>query len=90
MRFDLVDLRLFTAAVDAGSITRGAEAAHLALPSASARIAGMEAALGAPLLLRGRRGVVPTAVGRTLYDHAKAIGARSRRCAETCAPSRGA
>ncbi len=76
MRFDLVDLRLFAAAVESGSITRGAEAAHLALASASARIAGMEAALGVPLLERGRRGVVPTAAGRALLHHAKTIGAQ--------------
>jgi len=76
MRFDLVDLRLFAAAVESTSITRGAEAAHLALASASARIVGMEAALGVPLLERGRRGVVPTAAGRALLLHAKTIGAQ--------------
>jgi hypothetical protein len=31
MRFDLVDLRLFVAIVEAGSISKGAHAAHLAL-----------------------------------------------------------
>ena len=31
MRFDLVDLRLFVAIVEAGSISKGAEGAHLAL-----------------------------------------------------------
>ena len=76
MRFDLVDLRLFVAVVESGSITRGAEAAHLALASVSARIAGMEAALGVRLLERGRRGVMPTAVGRALLHHAKTIGAQ--------------
>ena len=76
MRFDLVDLRLFVAAADSGSITGGAEAVHLALASASARIAGMEAALGVPLFRRGRRGIAPTAAGQALYAHAKAIGAQ--------------
>lgn len=76
MPFDLVDLRLFAAAVDGGSITRGAETVHLALASASARIAGMEAALGVPLVRRGRRGIVPTAAGRALLAHARAIGAQ--------------
>ena len=76
MRFDLVDLRLFAATVDRGSITLGAEAVHLALASASARIAGMEAALGVPLLQRGRRGVAPTAAGRSLYGHARTVGAQ--------------
>jgi DNA-binding transcriptional LysR family regulator len=74
MRFDLVDLRLFVAIVEAGSITGGAEAAHLALASASARVTGMEAALGVSLLDRRRRGVVPTAAGRALLRHARLIG----------------
>jgi DNA-binding transcriptional LysR family regulator len=75
MRFDLMDLRLFVAIVEAGSISKGAEAAHLALASASARVSGMEATLGLSLLDRGRRGVVPTAAGRALLHHARSIGA---------------
>jgi len=38
MRFDLTDLSLFRHVVEAGSITRGAERAHLALAAASTRI----------------------------------------------------
>jgi DNA-binding transcriptional LysR family regulator len=79
MRFDLVDLRLFVAIVEAGSISKGAERAHLALASASARVSGMEAALGASLLDRGRRGVVPTAAGRALLHHARSIGTAVER-----------
>ncbi|RVT93059.1 LysR family transcriptional regulator [Sphingomonas crocodyli] len=75
MRFDLVDLRLFVAIVEAGSISKGAEKVHLALASASARVSGMEAMLGVALLDRGRRGVVPTAAGRSLLHHARSIGA---------------
>jgi DNA-binding transcriptional LysR family regulator len=48
MRFDVVDLRLFLHVAEAGSITHGAERASLALASASARIRGMEEALGTP------------------------------------------
>jgi DNA-binding transcriptional LysR family regulator len=73
MRFDLTDLRLFRHVVESGSITRGAERTHLALASASARIRGMEAALDLPLLKRGRRGVQPTAAGRSLLDHARVV-----------------
>ena len=57
MRFDLADLSLFRHVVEAGSITHGAERAHLALAAASTRIRNMESALGAPLLVRGRQGV---------------------------------
>jgi len=64
LHLDLVDLRLFLHVVEAGSITGGAARSHLALPSASARIRGMERRAGLALLERGRRGVSPTPAGR--------------------------
>lgn len=73
MRFDLTDLRLFCDVVEAGAITRGAERSALALAAASTRIRNMEAALGAPLLVRSRQGVTPTAAGRTLLKHARGM-----------------
>ena len=73
MRFDLTDLRLFLSVVESGSLTQGARAMHLALASVSERIAGMEEALGAPLLERNRRGVLATAAGEALVRHARAI-----------------
>src|ERR1700716_2269781 len=73
MRFDLVDLQLFIAIAEARSITGGALRAHLALASASARIKGLEAALGTALLKRGRRGIELTAAGESLLDHARII-----------------
>jgi DNA-binding transcriptional LysR family regulator len=73
MHFDLIDLRLFLQVAEAGSITRGAERANLALASASARIRGMEGALGVALLQRERRGVRLTAAGRSLAEHARIV-----------------
>jgi DNA-binding transcriptional LysR family regulator len=73
MRFDLVDLQLFVAVADSGSITHGATRAHLALASASARIKGLEADLGVTLVRRRRRGVELTAAGESLRDHARTI-----------------
>lgn len=73
MSFDLTDLRLFFLVVEAGSITRGAAQAHMALASASARLRGMEKAIGAPLLERGRRGVAPTPAGDALAHHARIV-----------------
>jgi len=73
MRFDLVDLKLFIAVADCSSITRGADRVHLALASASARIKGLEAALGVVLLKRGRRGIELTAAGESLLEHARII-----------------
>ncbi|WP_348626375.1 LysR family transcriptional regulator [Mesorhizobium sp. DCY119] len=46
MHFDLTDLRLFLAVIQAGSITHGAAEAHLSLPAASERLRGMELAGG--------------------------------------------
>ena len=82
MRFDLVDLALFRHVVEAGSITRGAERAHLALAAASTRIRNMEEALGAALLVRSRQGVTPTQAGRTLLQHARSILRQSERLRE--------
>ena len=82
MHFDLVDLGLFRHVVEAGSITRGAERAHLALAAASTRIRVMEDEIGAKLLVRSRLGVTPTAAGRTLLSHARAILAQTERLRE--------
>ena len=73
MRFDLVDLQLFIAVADSRSITRGADRAHLALASASARIKGLEGAFAVALFKRGRRGVELTAAGESLLDHARLV-----------------
>ena len=79
MRYDLTDLKLFLRVAETGSITAGAEQNHLALASASARIRGMEDALGVPLLVRGRRGVEATDAGRTLLHHARLITQQMER-----------
>jgi DNA-binding transcriptional LysR family regulator len=73
MRFDLTDLRLFLAVVDAGSITHGAAEAGLSLPAASERLRDMEAVGEVLLLHRGRRGVEPTEAGEALAHHARTI-----------------
>jgi DNA-binding transcriptional LysR family regulator len=73
MRFDLADLRLFLHVAEARSITRGAERAGLALASASARVRGMEEALGTALLIRDRRGVSLSPAGECLVEHARLI-----------------
>jgi len=82
MRFDLTDLRLFCDVVDEGSITAGAAKSALALGAASTRIRNMEAALGADLLTRSRHGVAPTAAGRMLLKHARAMLAQAARLRE--------
>ena len=89
MRFDLTDLALFRDVVEAGSITRGAERAHLALAAASTRIRNMEETLGAPLLIRARHGVTPTEAGRTLLQHARMMLQQAERLREDLAAYAG-
>ena len=85
MRFDLADLSLFRDVVEAGSITRGAERAHLALAAASTRVRNMEEAIGAALLLRSRQGVAPTQAGRTLLQHARTMLLQASTCRDLAA-----
>jgi DNA-binding transcriptional LysR family regulator len=72
-RFDLISLRLFVAAVDGGSLTAGADHFGISVAAASKRIAELEAHVGSTLLARSKRGVVPTAAGQTLLQHAAEI-----------------
>jgi len=73
MRFDVSDLRIFRAVIDAGSMTAAAARVHLTVPSISERIKQMEEDVGAPLLLRNRAGAKPTDAGRVLLQHAAKI-----------------
>jgi DNA-binding transcriptional LysR family regulator len=82
LSFDLTDLSLFRHVVEAGSITHGAERAHLALAAASTRIRNMEEAIGAALLVRQRQGVTPTQAGRTLLGHARTLLRQAERLRE--------
>jgi DNA-binding transcriptional LysR family regulator len=72
-RLDLVSLSLFTLVVRTGSISKGAELAHLAVGAASKRISDLEAAVGAELFDRHSRGVTLTAAGEALHRHAQRI-----------------
>ena len=70
---DLIDLDLVVAVAEAGSITHGAAAVHLALPSASTRIRSLERTLGVELFRRDRRGVRATRAGVALVRHAREV-----------------
>lgn len=73
LRFDLLTLKLFAAVVEEGSIAGAAGRERLAASAISKRISDLETALGLPLLMRMRRGVRPTEVGRALLHHARSI-----------------
>lgn len=57
------------AAVQEGSLRGAARRAGLSQPALSKMLRELELELGAPLLLRTTRGVVPTAQGQVLYEH---------------------
>ena len=86
MRFDLADLRLFRHVVEAGSITHGAERAHLALAAASTRIRNMEGVLGVALLTRDRQGVTPTRPAARCWRMRALCCARPNGCTKISAP----
>jgi LysR family nitrogen assimilation transcriptional regulator len=66
-------LSAFIRMVDVGSLTRAAEILGIAQPALSQQVAALEADFGAPLLIRSRHGVSPTAAGRSLYRQAQII-----------------
>jgi DNA-binding transcriptional LysR family regulator len=70
---DLKTLRLLVAVCEHQNIGRAAEQEHIEPSAISKRMAQLEADLGVPLLLRGRRGVQPTPVGLALLEHARSV-----------------
>jgi DNA-binding transcriptional LysR family regulator len=71
--FDPVTLRLFVAVCEERNIARAAERESIVASAVSKRIAAIEAAVGAPLLVRGRHGIEPTAAGATLLRQAREV-----------------
>ncbi|ARU93688.1 LysR family transcriptional regulator [Tatumella citrea] len=79
MRLDLSDLKLVVCIADAGSITRGAEHASLAVGSASERLKSIEQDSGVKLFFRHPRGISLTEAGEILVGHARELLARHQR-----------
>jgi DNA-binding transcriptional LysR family regulator len=81
--FDPVTLRLFVAVCEERNIARAAAREAIVPSAVSKRIAAIEADVGAPLLVRGRRGIEPTAAGEALLRQARdVLGAMERMHAE--------
>jgi DNA-binding transcriptional LysR family regulator len=70
---DLDSIALFVRAAELRSLTKAAEASHLALAAASRRIALLENRFKTPLLERSPRGVEVTPAGMALLVHAKEL-----------------
>src|SRR5437667_232173 len=69
--FDPQTLRLFVAVCEERNIARAAQREAIVPSAVSKRIAAIERDIGAPLLVRGRRGIEPTAAGQTLLRQAR-------------------
>jgi DNA-binding transcriptional LysR family regulator len=70
---NLQQLEYFLKSFDRGSFSAAAEELHLAQPSVSEQVRGLEAELGVPLFTRVGRGLVPTEAGRELRPHAERV-----------------
>lgn len=70
---DLKSLRLLMAVCDCGNIKQAAAQEHIEPSAISKRVAQLEDALGARLLVRGRRGVRPTPAGEALLERAREL-----------------
>lgn len=75
--FDLTQLRTFTAVVEAGSISAAAKNIFLSQSSVSEQLKKLEERAGQPLLLRGKKGTLPTPAGDKLLGYARKMLALS-------------
>ena len=66
-------LQYFVKIVDFGSLTQAADILHVAQPALSQQLATLEGEVRQQLLLRTKRGVIPTEAGKVLYRHAQLI-----------------
>src|SRR5687767_14133010 len=73
MRPDPVSLALFIRIAETRSITKAAQACHVALAAASRRVAQLEDQFNVQLLYRTARGVELTPPGTALLQHARIL-----------------
>ena len=81
MRPDFSSLALFIRIAETRSITKAAEACHIALAAASRRVAQLEDQFGVQLLYRTAQGVELAPAGHALLFHASASRTLGRRAA---------
>ena len=70
---NLDQLRTLVAIADLGTFSAAAQALHLAQPTVSLHISELESRLGARLIVRGSRGVTPSAAGAALVERARRL-----------------
>lgn len=88
---ELRHLRHFAAVVESGNLSRAAETVFISQPALTRSIKNLEELVGAPLLERQPRGVVPTPAGDALYRYARLMLTEAQRArAEVQAVAGGA
>lgn len=75
-------LLYFARIVELGSFTKAAAELRIAQPSLGQQVRNLEDELGAALLVRHSRGVIPTEAGAVLFQHASRILEDPRRAKE--------
>src|SRR5437764_5791005 len=70
---DIRQLEAFLAVAEAGSFTAAADTLHTVQSNVSEHIRQLEHELGVQLLVRGRRGTVPTEFGLRVIERARAV-----------------
>ena len=71
--FDLDVLRSFVLGVDLGSFAKAADRLGRSTSAVSAQLKKLEDQIGAPILRKAGRGMVPTAAGETLLGYARRL-----------------
>jgi len=89
MKIDERHLVQLAAVVDAGGVTEGAALLGTSQPAISRTLSMLEQRIGEPLFIPGRKPLQPTAIGRSLAIHGRAILAASRKASETITSYRG-
>jgi DNA-binding transcriptional LysR family regulator len=72
-QLELSSMRIFSTVAECGSVSAAAEKCHLTVAAVSKRIRDLEASTGNQLFLRHARGMMLTAAGHALLQHARAI-----------------
>lgn len=72
-----------------GSIRAAAESLNISQPALTLAIQQLEAEMGAPLLVRSKRGMTFTVYGESLLRHARLIVSESQRIQEEFAQMKG-
>ncbi|HEY8606193.1 MAG TPA: LysR family transcriptional regulator [Noviherbaspirillum sp.] len=70
---NLDQLRTLVTIADLGTFSAAAGALHLAQPTVSLHVSELESRLGAALVVRGGRRVLPTAIGAVLIERARRL-----------------